>query len=78
MSTAIEKIEQFVNCYDDCEEPKKILTQIHDTAMSSVEADIWTADERSNVLLLYRQLEQLLEAIFELAPFLLQIYRQSK
>ncbi|SFD65212.1 hypothetical protein SAMN05518672_102800 [Chitinophaga sp. CF118] len=73
MLTTIEKIEQYIDCYGDCEEPQKILDELHDTAMSSPDADIWTSDKRSDVILFYRQTKQLLDAIFSIAPSLIAV-----
>lgn len=76
MITPIEKIEHYINCYDNCEEPKKVLDLLHDTAMSSPDADIWTSDNRSDVIIFCRQTKQLLDAIFSIAPSLIQIHKK--
>lgn len=73
MLTEISKIERYINCYDDCEEPQKILDLLHDTAMSSPDADIWTSDKRSDIILFYRQTKNLLDAIFKIAPSLIAV-----
>lgn len=75
-ATSIEKIEQFINCYDDCEEPKKILEQLYDAAISSPEADIWTSDNRSDMVLFRRQIINIMDALFSIGPPLIQVHKK--
>lgn len=77
MLTAIERIEHYIKCYDECEEPQKILDLLFDTAMSSPDADIWTSDERSDIILFYRQTKHLLDAILKIAPSLAAVANQN-
>ena len=62
----INLINQFLGCYDDMEEVRRVMQEIIDTAMTSPQADSWTTDERADAIFFCKLMTQLAEAVMKI------------
>ncbi|MVT07653.1 hypothetical protein [Chitinophaga tropicalis] len=68
----INLINQFLACYNDMEDVRRIMQEIIDTAMTSPQADSWTREERADAIFFCKLMTQLAEAVMKIyKPYLL-------
>lgn len=73
MLLPMEKIRQFLEWYPEAAEVKNIIWNLLEAAMASHNADAWTADDRSNMMFFFSRISEFTEAVYVIAPPLLQI-----
>jgi hypothetical protein len=73
MSLPIQIIKQFKACFDDENEIKKFINSALDITLSSPYIDSWTSEDRSDFIFFFRQVEQLIDAIYIILPSIISI-----
>lgn len=63
----LKVLTQYIECFDNANETKAKLEFLLDTALSSIEVDDWSADERANLIFFCRQTQLLLTSLFEIS-----------
>ena len=68
----INLINQFLSCYDDIEDVRRVMQEIIDTAMTSPQADSWTTEERADAIFFCKLMTQMAEAVMKIyMPYVL-------
>lgn len=72
MTNIIEQMLQFLDCYE-LAEARETVMDLFELAISSATTDEWPADKRADMIFFCRQLQRLLDCLYDLEPTFPQI-----
>ena len=77
-NSPLQVLTHYIECFDDAKETRSKLEFLLDTALSSIEVDDWSADERANLIFFCRQTQLLLAKLPEISEPLKKLSNEQK